>query len=849
MKAALTYAQRLGWAVIPLNDVTRGSCSCGRPECPSAGKHPRLKEWQKIATADAGQVAEWIARYPAANVGVATGEASGFFVLDVDPDHGGDETLAAIVAEHGPLPVTPEQETGSGGRHYAFKLPGFAVTNKASGVLGKGLDVRGNGGQIVVAPSRSLKGAYRWILPPWSTPIADAPTWLLERLSRAPAPSAAGDGSSTERGFFPAATPAVLRLARATLLHFGPATDGEGGGLKTVQAAAILTHDFALTDEEAWPLLVEWNEICLPPWEPDGLRTMLGRGRKYGKAEFGCKRTLDGVARVKKALEDWRTAGAREENKKPLIEFAREVCSAGIDPADREEIERELMGATGHSKTALALPKVRPAVEHDALAAGTIEVTPKLAEVADAATMAIRPDVYQRNGVLCEVVKAERTFISDLETPRIQDLMSRRAIWVRVDPEEGPMEQPAPMPVAAIIHSRRTHKGVSVLESVTTAPIFLSDGSILQTRGYNAEARVYLEPSVQVQVAEHPGHADAVAAVDMFRDVLQNFAFATEADFSCWLASLLSPLVKSATLNAPSPLLCVSASSPGAGKTLLSDVLAQIVTGSLKAEVSPYNPRDAAEWAKKLTAFVKAASPVRVLDNCNGPIGDEGLDRLITSSTWSDRILGVSEAPPMPNVTTWIATGNNIEPTGDTVRRVMMCRIEVMTERPQERSGFKYDLEGEYALEHRAELLSAALTILRAYHMADRPSMQLPSWGSFTTWSNLVRNAIVWAGEADPFLTQRRAAAEFNEPDNEAHDFWINVLEACPDGHAGSIVGVANQRDAAAVLGLRDQVTSFTLKKFVNRFVDRVRRGKRIRRDPSDRNNQARYYVETVREG
>ena len=123
MKAASVYASRLKWAVVPLHDVSSGACSCGKAECPSAGKHPRPNKWQEEATDDASTVARWAARWPRANVGIATGEASGFFVLDVDPDNGGDETLARLIEEHGELPETAEQRTGSGGTHYLFASP------------------------------------------------------------------------------------------------------------------------------------------------------------------------------------------------------------------------------------------------------------------------------------------------------------------------------------------------------------------------------------------------------------------------------------------------------------------------------------------------------------------------------------------------------------------------------------------------------------------------------------------------------------------------------------------------------------------------------------------------------
>jgi hypothetical protein len=843
MKAARVYAAR-GLPVVPLHDVSAGRCSCNRDPCPSAGKHPRILEWEKEATTDLERVESWIARWPNANLGVATGAE--FWALDIDPGKGGSESLAALIAEHGELPATPEQITGSGGRHYLFKAVA-GLTNTA-GRIGRGLDSRGERGQIVVSPSRSLKGVYRWVAgrAPWEIELADAPAWLLERLRK----TDAGAGilhpiTPTDRGYFPPANAEELELARSALEAHGPAVQGEGGDDHTFRATAKMMHDFALTEDEAWPLLLEWNETCRPPWPESDLRAKLRGGTKYGTAQFGRMRWLSAPARVTKLITDWRTAGQDEEKILPLVQAAREVCAAGVDPITRQRIETDLIGATSMKARALDLPKTPPPGKPRPPKPGEITITPNLAETADAAFKAIRGDVYARNGTLCEVVSPDRTFIEELQPARIQDLMARRAEWVRPSEDGGEIvEQQAPLNVAVILAARREHTGVRPLDAVTTAPIFLADGSILQTRGYNAEARVYLEPSVTVDVPDRPTLKEARAAARMLCDLVGQFSFRDAADRTSWLAALLSPLVKTATGNAPTPLICISASTPGAGKSLLADLISQIVTGE-KAELSPYNPKDPAEWGKRLTSFVKAGSPVRVLDNCNGPIGDEALDRLITSSRWSDRILGASEAPPLPNVTTWLATGNNIEPTGDTVRRVLMCRINVDTDRPQERQGFDLDLEGGYAVEHRSELLGAALTILRAWHVADRPTKGLASWGSFTGWSAVVRAAIVWLGMVDPYLTQRRATAEFNETDNIAHDFWLGVIDGAADGFAKTIADAANQLQASDVLGLRTQINPHGVRGLVARFVDKPRDGRRIRRELDGRNQQ-RYFVERI---
>jgi hypothetical protein len=832
LRYALRYTE-LGFRVVPLHSVRAdGGCTCGRPECTSQGKHPRMPEWQKHATTDTGTVTGWWERWPDANVGIATGGP--FFVLDVDPDKGGDVSLAQLTAEHGPLPTTPTQRTGSGGTHYLFGAP-FPVTNSA-GRVAPGLDIRGEGGQIVVAPSVSARGPYVWTVSP-ATPPADAPGWLLERLRAAPAPAAAPQ----QRGYFPPASAAVLEEARQALEQHGPAVDGQGGGLHTVLAGAILTHDFALTDVESWPLYVEWNTTCSPPWELDELRERLSRGRKYGKLAYGCRRALDAVEAVRRAAAAWQESNTGEAGIVELLTACRPLAAICGDPARHALILSTLKDATGLPVKAINLPRLEtpttPRVP------GEIRVGTDMHRVADDSMTAIAPYVFQRNGLLCEVVTGERAWINELEQAGIQELMNRHAVYVHDDKRSGEtVTQLPPERAVAYVHSRRIHRNVREIQAVTNAPVLLADGSILQDRGYNASARVYLDPNVTVWVPESPTLEDARAAVELLRDLVSDFPFATPADFSTWLAALLSPLVKTATGNAPGPLICFSAAASGAGKSMLPELAHIIITGA-PMEVRPYVPKDTSEWPKKLTSFVRRGDPVSVFDNVNGPIGDEALDRLITSRTWSDRELGSADAPPLPNVTTWLANGINIEPVRDTVRRVLLCRLEVLTEDPAGRTGFKRPLLLEYAQAQRAELLGAALTILRAFHVAGRPAQHLAPWNSFPAWSALVREAIVWAGCEDPFLTQKRAAADLHEQEHEAHDFWIGVVEAT-DGSPRAICLKADQMGAGEILGVRDSLTPRALRKFISRFVDKPRLGKRIRRRRSAEGT--RYVVEPV---
>ena len=149
-----------GWRVFPVYEPAGDGCSCPKgAACKDAGKHPRVSGWRDKPGTTPREVEAWARRWPRCNFGLVAGRGSGVVVLDVDPRHGGDATLAALEHEHGPLPATPEVLTGGGGRHLLFRHPGGTVGN---GTVGDGLDVKADGGFVVLAGSIHRDGqAYR----------------------------------------------------------------------------------------------------------------------------------------------------------------------------------------------------------------------------------------------------------------------------------------------------------------------------------------------------------------------------------------------------------------------------------------------------------------------------------------------------------------------------------------------------------------------------------------------------------------------------------------------------------------------------------------------------------------
>ena len=182
LNAALDLARR-GLRVFPiwtaLPSIAGGGfiCKCGKLDCANAAKHPigrLVPRGHNDATTDQKKIEHWWRCAPDANVGVALDETH--IVLDVDPRHGGDQSLAELEREHGSLPTSWRAETGGGGLHIYFTGSGLKCS---AGQIGPGLDIKTIGGYVVAPPSRHVSGdKYSWITDPADTDLAPLPAWL-----------------------------------------------------------------------------------------------------------------------------------------------------------------------------------------------------------------------------------------------------------------------------------------------------------------------------------------------------------------------------------------------------------------------------------------------------------------------------------------------------------------------------------------------------------------------------------------------------------------------------------------------------------------------------------------------
>jgi len=170
---------------LPLAEAALWYSNCGFPvfPCRPRGKEPLVEGGFHAATTDEARIRDWWRRWPEANIGVPTGAASGWLVVDIDPRNGGDETLGAWLSKYGRWPDTAEAITGGGGRHVFF----HHVGGLRCGPIGPGVDLKTEGGYVVVAPSVHPSGnRYFWDGLSGAGALdhlVEPPGWLL-RLAR-----------------------------------------------------------------------------------------------------------------------------------------------------------------------------------------------------------------------------------------------------------------------------------------------------------------------------------------------------------------------------------------------------------------------------------------------------------------------------------------------------------------------------------------------------------------------------------------------------------------------------------------------------------------------------------------
>jgi putative DNA primase/helicase len=679
---------------------------------------------------------------------------------------------------------------GTWGAETLLSVPGFARDKNDAltiaalpGLLVPALDSAGRVVALLVKPDRVMVGKkYLWLSSASrGGPGSGAPCHDSGDVGRA------GDGS-------------VVRLTEGALKADVAA---ELSGVRTLGAAGVTNWRPAL------PMLWELGpKTVLVAFDQDATTNAL-----VAYATDGCCRALRAEG-YDVAIERWDWAHAK----------GIDDALAGWHPVEvlaGDQVDAYLAGLlAGHEPPpGTPPPEANGRADHggpeppadDRDGRPVITITPDLHVTVDrsAAAIAGHRDVFSRAGALVQVVRhpgskpdakglkrpAGAPIIAEMGEATARTMLSRVARYQGWDVRAKDFVRKAPpRDIAEAVLGLKVYPDARELAGIIEAPTLRPDGSLLCKPGFDAATGLLYLPNAEYpEILDRPTRDDARDAVKALLYPVQDFPFETHSDRAAWVAAALTAVARCA-IDGPVPHYLLSANIAGTGKSWLTTIVGTLAAGRPPA-FDGYAEQDE-EMEKRLTAVAIVGDRVIVFDNArNGAaVGGPALDRAATArGAFRGRILGTSRmSPDVPWVATVFITGNNLGTRDDSLRRFVPIFLYSETEHPEERRDDAFAVYretgltlGRYVEENRPRLVAAALTVVRAFVVADRPRADLTPV-DFPEWSNLIRQAVYFATGVDPCGSRPRLAAD-DETSSERERIvgaWADLCTALdqPDG-------------------------------------------------------------------
>lgn len=394
------------------------------------------------------------------------------------------------------------------------------------------------------------------------------------------------------------------------------------------------------------------------------------------------------------------------------------------------------------------------------------------------------PDVYRRAGALVRVIPADTESGPSILPHTTATLRVRLAKFCFFTKWEREAEDFVPClpsdPVTKAIHESPEEWGqLRPLAGVPEYPVLLPSGAVLDEPGYEPTTGLLFAPSIRFgAIPEAPtqeecadlqrwlwvelcydfpfrgmGYPDPEASKGDPDGVLRYVTARDRPDAWGLLAAIFTLLGRPA-ISGDCPAILFDATAPGSGKGLQVDITCLVVFGRILGKLTyPSTGGMDADHSleQMLGGEARSGALCVILDEIKGTFGGPSINKVLTGGGKTKlRILGVTETTEKPWRAPLLGAGNNILVADNTIRRALVPRLEAPTEDPTKHKGFRHPNLPAWIREHRAELVRAALTILRGYILAGRPDMGLEEWGGgFESWSALVARAIRWAGGGD----------------------------------------------------------------------------------------------------
>lgn len=703
--------------------------------------HPQGREWQKYPL-PRERFKTLNGRFGA--VGLLLGPASGGLVAI---DHDGDSATAKIEELSGlpileALPMTVGFTSGRLGRYQVvYQVPeqywGEIRTRKiTTGIEKEQVEFRWEGTQSVIMGHHPETDGYSWIpeRAPWEIVVTECPAWVIEQMLD-DTPTHVNAPRQEWRIERPLEQPIplvkLLTKKHAILIENG-ALHGErndtgaalardligcenwahGGGISVEGSAQNLFWQFAdrsgLSSRESKAIWRSAEKDNPEPARSDaGLKATVRWWEKQHKPKVTGTVVRPGIELSKSGLENEFT-----NTKHPVLRHR-----IYYEPGKLKEIKEEII---------------------DYLACEVNPLEQIYVQGGDEQWLARVLTTGKKVGC-CERLSLEKL------TAVLDDKFQ-----FYVDTKDGEKVVNCPAGVAKHFYHSSRWEGLPYLKGIINLPVLRMDGSVTIRPGYDKESGYLLDFTPEkFNLILEPTLDDAVNALAELRDLIDECAFADPKSRSAALSMFLTAVSRSAYSFAP--LFAITANTPGAGKGALTEVATLLATGKRYSGMTTFHPEEV-EFKKSLIATLQSGSSVVCFDNVDRrhEFGGANLETALTSTEFTGRMLGANANGSFSTQLLFLANGNRMRLTLDMSRRTILMTLDAKEENILEKT-YSRDMVSHVEA-NRGRYVSAALTILQAY-LREKPTVDIKPLNGYLEWSKLIRNSLIWLGEADPVPT------------------------------------------------------------------------------------------------
>lgn len=389
---------------------------------------------------------------------------------------------------------------------------------------------------------------------------------------------------------------------------------------------------------------------------------------------------------------------------------------------------------------------------------------PAVANAAEA-VLAETGNFYQAEGQIVTVgTNADGDLVVEMVSEQALTMaLATAADWERFDGRaKGWSRCDPPVRIVNALLKAQRYAHLPHLDGFARQPYFCKgSGKLISTSGYAPEARIYAAFDGKHLVPSNPSREAALAALAELKALLREFPFASEHDRSAALCAILTAAVRASLPLAPA--FNVTASMPGSGKSYLASLICSFAAPGYPVNVG--YPTTAEEASKAMLAILIGKPAAILFDDMQTDwLPHSMMNRMLTSETVEERILGSSRTVRVSTNALVIGTGNNVVPVRDMCRRVVTISLRPQSETPATLRFEERPVEKVKA--DRARYVSLALTIVQAWLDAGGPQADVPNVVTFEIWANMCRQPLLWLGEADPATSLIQQVQ--HDPDGDA---------------------------------------------------------------------------------